>query len=752
MICPRKNGRLKEEGDAGDSGSSPPKKTRDSSPLRAGPGELCASCRASALKCCCVRVNNERAHQSSLSHAAGHVTGTPASHHLNANTTTARDPNLKSANVTPNSGNVKADEGHSNVDSGAAPVKRNASVDGISRSGRYSPIDLPKQRMTQALKGQGIVNHRGRAFIVSPVRPQIKGQPVDISSLNSITVKEENNSGTQTTLANTVPSISTTLDNVVSCKPNFDHKSSVILDTKSLKTPEPRCVEGSRIGMVTAVTKPLKNNFPKSTEDTVEITKTTGTLLNVPTYTPGFKVKKNKKMKERKHETTRKKHKLKKRDKKENADAHAGMTESRPKVKGRNSSPECGGGSAGSSGSSPEVTPGVRLPRHIMVARKSTRPHKPTRKVLEMVETSDILDPSIKHSPLKGDSKVCDSHCTNESTQTSPRESRSWNSGQSSRARDAAVSPELALGKIRTVPKKFTRTAVPNKGRLGDRATPLSCPSPSNSDIIVKRNAKKNLPVFIPTTSESESFSYPLKIDTLSSVTDVSTSMEKEAVSSTGDNEEKREVLKAKRPWNANQEPSNYSYPSDTEPHHILSCPDWREDLIKYKRERLHLPPKIISVPKHTKANFKVPTYVEIPKCNRLFTVAKKMKRSLPEPKSAIKLTITGPSVTVHDNPKGTSSHKPTDGTRSPAPLQKPVENTPKSPVRSVSNLAKILQHKKDAKLRSLRLNTKNLSPLMKKVHKELKRERHRIASCSGRGIGSPFSKSPVRSESPGTC
>ena len=38
----------------------------------------------------------------------------------------------------------------------------------------------------------------------------------------------------------------------------------------------------------------------------------------------------------------------------------------------------------------------------------------------------------------------------------------------------------------------------------------------------------------------------------------------------------------------------------------------------------------------------------------------------------------------------------------------------------------------------------------MKKVHKELKRERHRIASCSGRGIGTPVSKSPVRSESPG--
>ena len=770
------------QGAVGDSGSSPPKKTRDSSPYGSA-GEpyvdKCVSCRASRVKCC-VHVNSEGspqpAHQASVSHAASHLTRPPSPHHLNASANaTERNLNSGSGNATVSSGNVNSSPGnhHTTAESGSPLdelAKRNVSTDSINRSGRYSPIELPKQRMTQTLKGQGIVNHRGRAFIVSPVRPQIKGKPVDVSSLSAITVKEEDNSRTQSQ-TNSVPSISTTLDHVVSCKPNFEQKNSALRTSHGSAT-----LEGSspKVNMVTTVSEPLKNHFTSNREDTESVSKTTGPLLNVPTYTPNvqrLKVKKNKFSDER----TRKKLKVKKikKGKKENAVTQPNVNKdesSQSLLKCENSSPESNA-SVASGGSSTEVSSGVRLPRHIMVARKSTRPHKPTRKVLEMVETSDILDHSGKHSPPKGDNKgikSADSNSTNESTQTSPRESRSWISGPNSRTRDAGVSPELPSGKIRTVPRKFTRTIVPHKGRLGDRVTSSSSVSSlkGSGDVIVKRNAKKNFPVFMPTTSENESLISPLKLDILTTtsdstfnppVTDASTATEAEATDSHSELAQDGESSDVKNTSNYSSEPSHYSYPADTEPHHILSCPDWREDLIKYKRERLRLPPKIISVPKHTKPNFKIPTYVEIPKSNRLFTAAKKGKKPSPESKPTIKLTITGPSITMHEYPKGSSPVKVNEQTSSPSPVQKPFlnvptspEGAPKSPAGSLSNLTKTLQHKKDSKKRNLKLNMKHMSPLMKKVHKELKRERHRIASCSGRGIGTPVSKSPVRSESPG--
>ena len=768
------------QGAAGGSGS-PPKKVRDSSPYGSvgNPYEdKCVSCRASRVKCC-VHVNNEGsspqpAHQANMSHAASHLTRTSSSHHLNASASAnANERNLNSAsdNATVSSGHVNSSpvDHHTTVETGSPLdelAKRDVSTDRISRSGRYSPIELPKQRMTQTLKGQGIVNHRGRAFIVSPVRPQIKGKPVDVSSLSAVTVKEEDNSRTHSQ-TNSVPSISTTLDHVVSCKPKFEQKNSAVKTSQGSAT-----LEGSspRVNMVTTVSEPLKNHLTSNREDTDSGSMATGPLLNVPTYTTNvqkLKVKKNKKFSD---ERTGKKYKVKKskKDKKENTVTQCKGTLSQSTLKCENSSPESNV-SVASGGSPTEVSSGVRLPRHIMVARKSTRPHKPTRKVLEMVETSDILDHSGKHSLPKGDSKgikSTDLNSTNESTQTSPRESRSWISGPSSRTRDAGVSPELPSGKVRTVPRKFTRTVVPHRGRLGDRVTSLVSPVKGSDDVIVKRNAKKNLPVFMPTTSENESLISPLKLDILTTtsdstfnppVTEASTTTEAEAVDSPSEHAQDGESPDVKNTSSYSLEPSHYSYPADTEPHHILSCPDWREDLIKYKRERLHLPPKIISVPKHTKPNFKVPTYVEIPKSNRLFTAAKKVKKPSPESKPTIKLTITGPSITMHEYPKGSSPVKMNEQTVSPSSVQKAffdiptsLEGAPKSPAGSVSNLTKILQHKTDLKKRNVKLNMKHMSPLMKKVHKELKRERHRIASCSGRGIGTSASKSPVRSESPG--
>ena len=123
-------------------------------------------------------------------------------------------------------------------------------------------------------------------------------------------------------------------------------------------------------------------------------------------------------------------------------------------------------------------------------------------------------------------------------------------------------------------------------------------------------------------------------------------------------------------------EPQNYSYPTDSEPNHILSCPDWKEDLVKYKKERLHIPHKIITVPKVTNPSFKAPTYVEIPKTKRLFSQNRKNKRISPTMggggKPPYKLTITGSNITVHQYPKG-SPQKSEEGQGKVETVVKPV-------------------------------------------------------------------------------
>ena len=748
-----------------DSGVSVANKARDSGSLHGSSGGLirsnsrgdvcanqCVSCQASRLKSC-AHLSKEgppqpaHVHQNSTGHLNTHLTDANSERHMNSGGGNGNASMLTSGNI--NSGDARA-----RVD---ALAKSYVSTDSISskRSGRYSPIELPKQRMTQTLKGQGIVNHRGRAFIVSPVRPQIKGQPVDVSSCGTISVKQENNNRTQTTNTPNVPSVSTTLDNVMSCKPDFEHKNAEMAFTQNGS-------EDITSTGVANVVSTVQNTMCKD-----GTAKGPGPLLNIPKYTPSvqkLKVKKDKKSGDLKGDKSDKPKKLKK-VKRQNSVTDSSVL-SQTAGKCENVSPESNV-SITSSTSSAESTFSVRLPRHIMVARKSTRPHKPTRKVLEMVETSDMLESPSKHSPPKSGANDA------------------FNSNRGSvcgRTRDA-VSPNLPTGKIRTVPKKFTRYAVVQKGgRLGEKKTSSTSTSPSkeNKDVVVKRNAKKNLPVFMPTTTETEALISPLKLDVLTTtshstfnppVTCVEGKQKVTDITNMSAHMQNSDSSSEDTGTRFSLEPENYCYPSDTEPHHILSCPDWREDLIKYKRERLHLPPKIISVPKHTQPNFKAPTYVEIPKSNRLFAGGgKKSKKSPPnaKSKSSIKLTITGPSITMHEYPKGTSPQKLSEQAVSPVQVQKPVLNipssqesasvpkspvrpgAPKSPVGSMSKFSKMLQHKKELKKKSLKLNIKNMSPLMKKVRKEYKQERHRIASCSGRSTGTPASKSPVRSESPG--
>ncbi len=156
-------------------------------------------------------------------------------------------------------------------------------------------------------------------------------------------------------------------------------------------------------------------------------------------------------------------------------------------------------------------------------------------------------------------------------------------------------------------------------------------------------------------------------------------------------------------------EPQNYSYPTDSEPNHILSCPDWKEDLVKYKKERLHIPHKIITVPEVKNPSFKAPTYVEIPKTKRLFSQNKKNKKPSPTmggSKPPYKLTITGSNITVHQYPKG-SPQKSEE-------TQSKVESVVK-PVSEVSAIIKEENSRPSLGLKSSILSEAKSSPVVAK-------------------------------------
>ncbi len=846
-------------------------------------------------------------------------------------------------------------------------------------SGRYSPIELPKQRLTQGLRGKEVVTHRGRAFIVSPVRPQIKGQPVypeTESDGAAFMPGPRNGSDTRTQTGsgqeNRNTESRTKTETVSSDKVSANMAKPDAIRTEVEAFPILRSSEvrqsGKRVdrkqsnvcAAVPSISRTLDNVVSCKPVSQSRCSADSGAGLNMTAFPVT--------------EHTRSRHRT---ELNTSNRTHAGQNKLKVsklrKSKNRKGLSEMGGDQYSSSarGVELQISPpeGLKLPRHIMVARKSTRPHKPTRKMLEMVAAAGMFESPVKDVGLQAEG-VRSLRAGGEGAAGSegPSSGGGVQTGALSRARKAGVPLPVGPSRIprrvptlqgattpRRVPKKFTRPALTTSstgsetadsvttrdsdlGSVSSRNSQTTSPSPRvtrmtsppapdlaspskntrqaslvksmtspprvtrqssplkvspklspkrSKAVTVSHSAasKKNLPAFMSTVPEVEKLMTPIRprqggsLD--GSCVRLRPTSEETEVDPAKQDEKQLEALgraeaSARRGEGRSgasrflPPPSRYTYPADTEPHHILSCPDWREDLVKYKRERLHLPPKIITVPKHTRPNFKAPAYVEIPKSGpKPFSVGARAAATSsgvyrpqlgsrgtskfsfgkqdsesgnaePDDKqndevgqvtenrveinsrdtiavnklssqessrsgspltssasesltgsSGIKLTITGPSITMHEYPKGTSppetqqlgrvtSETQTVDKRADfsilgsGELKKPWASRtglmlkipssdrgtmpgPKSPVSSGSsksattNMARLLQHRRDMK-RKLGGGFKGMSPLMRKVRKEAVREQRRMGwACGSKspGRGGEFSPGGPRGPRP---
>ncbi len=586
----------------------------------------CAACRAARAKYCPHNAGGDgvRAKQTSKdvypkpAHQNLNVNPPHAGVHLNAvpshlNTTNPSESNLNRSHSGSPLGGPRIDIAKQYATANSAVTD---TLPQPPRTGRGSPIELPKQPMTQAIKEHeqhGIVNHRGRAFIVSPVRPQIKGQPVEVTksgsntsisshtSISSVRSVSSQNSGSPHGVSGS-RSVSDNMGSTDTSKKgdkcevltNSDkmHVKSVhelapdvtsqTMEIKAFAAQEnPKATEGMKVSPKTC-SKPTplgdsNQQCPVAQTPVLDPSGIPNALLNVPNYTPAIPKDKTKKMRRSSSHSDKSERKEKSRKlKKSNSERILvpSRSESGSPATPTARSPGLGGAA-------------MRLPKEIMVARKSTRPHKPSKKLIEHVETEGVLDENgspPKLSPPKTDcmnpnrtpdnavlsgdqstpempalSPYTPAKKTQVATNTSPsppggsinkvlfsqgcierpgtprRLQTLIHSFDSASPRERGSSPDLPLTKARsmpdvtpkhkTVPKKFTRSPLAQKGRIDlsklsgptkDKSSKNSDNSPSELEAVAKnKNKTKHLNAFMSTTPAAVKAMGPLDLGTL---------------------------------------------------------------------------------------------------------------------------------------------------------------------------------------------------------------------------------------------